>query len=116
MRNFLILLLAITIGLLAGYIDWRSDEVQAVVLVLFMGSVITGYLHPHMAWFFALVSGVTLTLSHVIAYKMGYEPYYTVDPNPWESLFGIIPAIIGAYIGVLISYLAASMESTEDKK
>lgn len=94
--------IAIIFGIIVGYVNLHASEVQAPVLAILVFTFLLGYLHPRRAWIWALVLGLSILLSYVVAPVAGYHTPYPPSPNIFATLIALIPACIGAYAGVLI--------------
>jgi hypothetical protein len=97
-----ILIGALVVGALAGYIDQHNEEVQATVLVLVVGMTVIGYLLPKWSWLAALIAGSCILAAALISRAMGIPERFPIEPNVFASLLAIIPAGIGALVGVAI--------------
>lgn len=97
--------LGLLLGLLAGYIDLRADEVQGPVLLLVIFAAFLGFLHPVNPWRWALIVGMGIPLAHFAGRALGVYPSYQVLPNVFATFMALIPAFIGAYAGVLLRQL-----------
>ena len=98
-------LLALALGLLAGYIDLHVKAVQFPVLLILIFTCLLSLLHPKGAWRWALIVGGGIPLAHFIGRAIGYAPPYPILPNIFATFLALIPAFIGAYCGVLLRYL-----------
>lgn len=92
-------LLAIGLGLAAGYVDMHNDEVQATVLVVLVSTFALGLAQPRHAWRWALLVGPGVFLMYVLAGVFGFAPRAPAEPGPWATLIALIPALFGTYAG-----------------
>lgn len=105
-------LLALTAGLLIGYIDLHNNEVWAALILLLPVSFIFGLLAPHRAWQWALLVGVGLPLAYLIALLAGAtlpcHPGFecpTLDTiTTLQTFIALAPAFVGAYSGALLRW------------
>ena len=91
-------LLAMALGLLAGYVDFHSEEVQPAALLLLVFSFGVGFVYPVRAWRWGVLMGVCIPLAITIGYALGFKPVYPA--HPLSAFIAVIPALIGAYCGV----------------
>lgn len=112
-------LLALLLGLLIGYVDLHSDEVWAALILLLPVTFLFGWVWPQQAWQWALLLGVGIPLGYLIALLTGYTPpchphlpcaalnINTVS----QSAMALIPALIGAYVAVVLRWVVADWQS-----
>ncbi len=110
-RTAIALGLAMLFGLVTGYVNIHSDEVQAPVLSILVFTFLLGCLDPRRAWLWALILGGAVPLSYALAPIFGYSVPYPPDPNIFASFIAFIPAFLGAYAGVLARWLISSVAS-----
>jgi hypothetical protein len=96
---------ALAFGLFAAYTDFRNDEVQAPVLVVFVGSFVLGLIQPRSAWRWALLIALSLPLAHWIGPAFGIYPRVPATPNNFATLLALIPAFVGAYSAVAVRWM-----------
>ncbi|HZS06611.1 MAG TPA: hypothetical protein VFD58_17370 [Blastocatellia bacterium] len=94
--------LGLLLGLMAGYIDLHVHEVQPSVLLLILFAMFLGFANPTGAWRWALIIGAGIPLAHLIGRAVGYYPPYPVLPNVFATCLAFVPAVIGAYCGVMV--------------
>jgi hypothetical protein len=99
---------AIVLGIVAGIVDFRNDEVQATVLLVFLGSFVMGYVDSKKAWLYAIIIGGGVFVIDGSLPLFGFVSRSVAQPNIFATLIAVIPAMIGAYTGVLIKYLFSS--------
>ncbi len=114
-------LLALSLGLLAGYIDLHNDEVWAALILLLPVTFLFGWVWPQRAWQWALLLGAGIPLGYLIALLTGYRP--PCHPNVScaalsfdtvsQSALALIPALIGAYAAVVLRWVVADWQGQE---
>ena len=95
---------AICFGLFAAYVDFQNDEVQAPVLAVLAGSFIVAVIQPRGAWRWPLIVALCLPLSRTLGPMFGVYPKLPATPNNFATLLALIPAFIGAYLGVVVRF------------
>lgn len=95
--------IAVALAALVGWIDFNADEVQPAVLLLFVFGATLAYLDPRRAWLVALVLGLSIAGTHVVASTMGLQPA-TPAGSPFATLLALIPAALGAAFGGVARY------------
>lgn len=104
MKNNLVIactILALTGGILAGWVDFNNDEVQAAVLVIILVTFFSGLIFPRKAWLWATIVALCLPGVYLFARSLGYHPVSPPSPDWYASIMAIIPALIGAYAGAV---------------
>ena len=94
------LLLALYLGLLVGLTDLRTDDPQLPALLLITFGLFLGFAQPKAAWRWALVLGLWIPFLGWIARAAGVTNAQFSDVL--FSLVALVPALIGAYAGVLV--------------
>jgi hypothetical protein len=94
------LLLALYLGLIVGLTDLRTDDPQLPILLLITFGLFLGFAQPKAAWRWALVLGLWIPVLGVIARAAGVTNAQFSDVL--FSLVVLVPAVIGAYAGVLV--------------
>jgi len=94
------LLLALYLGLLVGLTDLRPDDPQLPALLLITFGLFLGFAQPKAAWRWALVLGLWIPVLGLIARAAGVTNAQFSDVL--FSLVALVPALIGAYAGVLV--------------
>jgi hypothetical protein len=97
--------LGVAFGLLVGYVDYHSEEVQLPALLLLVFAFLLGFAQPKGAWRWALVVGVGVPLVHLLGRTLGYPQPYPTDFS--IVLLPLIFALAGTYAGALIHNLVA---------
>jgi hypothetical protein len=95
------LVLALTGGIFAWWVDSRNDEPQAAVLVILAVTFLLGMMAPRNAWLWAVITGLCLPALYLLARGAGYLSAAPLEPGWYASLIALIPAFIGVYIGAL---------------
>ena len=95
-------LLAVLFGCLAIYVDDHNDEVQAAVLVLLVGGVALGLLGTRARWIAAIVLGLSIILSHVVAHALHLGTEFAQSAPNAGMLLPLIPALLGTAVGVAL--------------
>lgn len=110
-RLVLAYILAFVMSAAIGYVDThtKTDDNLPMVLVLLSVTYLFGVLQPKQAWQWALIIGLGVPVSHVIGRAVGYRPPYPVEPNVMITFIALIPAFVGAYLGVLTRTLVRSI-------
>src|SRR3970040_508849 len=94
------LLLALYLGLLVGLTDLRTDDPQLPALLLITFGLFLGFSQPTAAGRGALVLGLWIPFLGLIARAAGVTNAQFSDVL--FSLVALVPALIGAYAGVLV--------------
>jgi len=95
------LLLALSAGVFAGWVDFHNDEPQAAVLVILVATFLLGLILPPRAWLWAIIVALCLPAEYLFLRSLGYQPVSPPSPAWYASLLALIPAFIGAYGGAL---------------
>jgi hypothetical protein len=98
---WLCFILALAGGIFAWWVDSRNDEPQAAVLVILVVTFTLGFLVPPRAWLWAIITGLCLPVGYLFSRAIGYIPAAPLEPGWYASALALIPAFIGAYLGVL---------------
>lgn len=110
-RFVLVYVFAFIISAAIGYLDThtKTDDNLPMVLILLTVTFLFGVIHPKSAWQWALIIGLGVPASHLIGRLVGYRPPYPVEPNVLITFIALIPAFIGAYLGVLMRSLVKAI-------
>jgi len=96
-------LCAVLLCLVTGYVNTHNAEVQAPMLCLLFSTVGLGIARPRHAWRWALIIGAAVPLSQVLAAVVRVSVPYPNDlHHVLSSIFVLIPAALGAYVGATI--------------
>ncbi len=98
-------LFGLFLGLLIGWIDFRAVEVQPSVLLLLVFGLFLGFAQPRHAWRWALILGIWIPLGGFAAVWLGLKAFSVQETI--GSMMAFIPALVGAYGGVLVNRAAA---------
>jgi len=104
MKKFLpwvCIILALSGGSFAGWVDFNNDEPQAAVLVILVVTFLLGLILPRKAWLWAIIVALCLPGVYLFARSLGYQSVSPPSPGWYASLLALIPAFIGAYAGAL---------------
>jgi hypothetical protein len=103
---------ALLIAVFLGYVNLHNDEVQAPLLVLLLSSFLLGYTRPGQAWVWALIVGLGIPLSSLLALMIGVSypcrpgHPYSCEPMTTATALStfvlVVPALLSAYLGVLL--------------
>jgi hypothetical protein len=103
----LCVLLSLGAGLLLGWVDSHMEPVGVTIALVALGGGALGLARPNGAWRWALVLGLGVFLWHLLEAAVGYRPPYPAEPSIFITLIAIVPALVGAYGGVLLRRLLA---------
>jgi hypothetical protein len=92
------LTIAVALSTLVGWLDFHASEVQPAVLLLMLITAGLAYVEPSRAWLWALIMGLSVQTTHVIASSLGITQRYPMTPA-YGGLVALIPAAIGAACG-----------------
>lgn len=106
-------LLAIFLGMIVGWLDLRSDEVSATILLLLVFGMFLGFAQPRHAWRWALLLAMWVPLGGFFSSALGLTNLPAASPNWLASLVAFIPAFIGAYGGALVSGASRRMSAQD---
>ena len=95
-------LFALFLGLVIGWMDMHSVEVQPTVLLLLVFGMFLGFAQPRHAWRWALLLAVWVPLGGFLAQFAGLRTAAPAEPGVIASFIAFIPAFVGAYGGVLV--------------
>ncbi len=96
-------MIALFLGLLTGYINLHSDEVQFPVLLLLVFGFFIAFSQPKGAWQFALLLAMWIPAGQFIRIFVEGR-----TEGIWQegffSLVAFIPSLIGTYVGVAVRW------------
>ena len=97
---------ALVFGLLTGWLDFNSAEVQMPALMVIAFSFGFSAANPKMAWLIALLMGGGIPLVAFIARLLGLTPAFE-GSSPWYTgiILPLVIAFVSAYAGVLFNGL-----------
>ena len=103
---------AILIAAYSGYVNLHNDEVQAPLLVLLLSSFLLGSIRPRRAWVWALIIGLGIPLSSLLALQIGVSypcrsgHPYSCEPMTLSTALStfvlVVPGLVSAYLGVFL--------------
>jgi hypothetical protein len=105
-------LVAVLTAAFLGYVNLHNDEVQEPLLILLFPTFLLGFIRPRRAWVWAIIVGLGVPLSSLLALKVGvFYPCRPAHPYSCEPMTAstalstfvlVAPALISAYLGVLL--------------
>jgi len=98
MRDLSIYLLAVLLGLGAGLLEIRFEDLLGTALFVMVGTMVLGYLRPKSPWRWTLIVGACVPLVRFWAFTFRTEP--ASRAQLWESGLGFLTGIAGAYCGM----------------
>jgi hypothetical protein len=96
-------LFALFLGLVIGWLDLHSVEVQPTVLLLLVFGLFLGFAQPRHAWRWALLLAIWVPLGGFAAQVAGLRTAAPAEPGVIASFIAFIPALVGAYGGALVN-------------
>jgi hypothetical protein len=103
-------LVATLIASALGYLNLHNDEVQVPLPLLLSSCFLLGWIHPRHAWVWAIIIGLGIPLSSLLALQIGVSypcrpghPYSCepmTDGTAVSTVVLVVPALISAYVGV----------------
>ena len=103
--GLLVVLPPTLLGILAGWVDLRNDEVQAPVFFVLVFSFALGAVKPGRAWLSAILVGVMLPTMEWLARTLHWHTAYAACGSPEGAFLALIPALIGAYAGAAARWI-----------
>src|SRR5579859_8153604 len=97
-KSWLTVVLALAFGVLLGYIDLNSREVQLPMACLLLFSFTLGVLQPRAAWRWGVLMGLSLPIAYFVALALNYRAI-DAPRYPLSLAVLVIPALIAAYAG-----------------
>jgi lipopolysaccharide export LptBFGC system permease protein LptF len=106
---------AVSLGLVAGWVDIHNDEVQPAALLVLAFSFSFSAANPRRAWLIALIMGGCIPLVAYVARVFGIQPVGPA-PDPWWSGIAVplILAFVAAYLGAGFGWLLGRAGSTSE--
>ena len=91
-KFWLLLIIAIVLGMLIGFIDSRPhwDDTDITVGMILIASAVLGFVRPQRVWIWALSVGIWIPI------------WERVQNNNCSSFIALPIAFVGAYIGILV--------------
>jgi len=110
-KIFALATVAIMLGALVGFSDFRSKEVQPIVLMILIFTFIFAFWQPRFGWLWAILIGGGVPAAHFLNLALGFAPPYPLLPNVFGSFIALIPAFIGACAGVLGKWMLSQLRT-----
>ena len=104
-RNLFSVILAITLGIIIGWIDLQVTEVIVTILSLLIVGFLLGLLQPKSALRWAFLISVGIPIMEIIAINFRLQTAEPVQLDPFVILVILLFALIGTYVGVFIRKL-----------
>lgn len=98
MRELPFYVSAALIGIAAGVLDVRLEDLLVTALVVMIGTMVLGFLRPRSPWRWTLIVGACVPLVRLWAYTFRTEQ--TSHAQWWEAGLGFLTGIAGAYCGM----------------
>ena len=104
-----VIIVALALGVVAGVVDLfaRSPQIAPIVIVVF--SFLLSLTYPRKAWLWALLVGMGVPLTNMLALELGYG-YLRRPENIYLTYLALVPAFIGAYSAAMLRRHAARQE------
>lgn len=100
-NKLFLIIFAIALGAIAGYMDLFNEEVQLPALLLLGSAFMLGHLSPRLAWLWAAMLGLSIITAHGIGYVFNIQPPYQTSLVPMIVL-PLVLAAAGAFAGVFL--------------
>lgn len=101
LNKLFLVLFAIALGAVVGYVDLVSEEVQLPALLLLGSAFILGLLSPRLAWLWAAMLGLSIITAHGVGYLFNLQLPYQTSLVPMIVL-PLMLAAAGAFAGVFL--------------
>ena len=98
MRDLPYYVLALLLGLSAGFLEVRLEDLLVTALFVMISTMVLGYLRPRAPWRWTLIVGFCVPLVRFWAFAFRAE--HTSRAQLWESGLGFLTGIAGAYCGM----------------
>ena len=95
------IILALVVGLIAGYLDLRFATPSVTMASLVIGALIIGFMSPDWWWLGALIAGLCVPGAHVFQVATGF-PNTGFQTDTMASLLSVMPALLGGIAGSAI--------------
>jgi len=97
MRDLPFYVLAVLLGLAAGFVEIRIGDLLVTALLVLISTMVLGFLRPSHPWRWTLIVGACVPIVRIWAYAvMTQKPYRA---QLWESGLGFLTGVAGAYCG-----------------
>ncbi|MBI5054496.1 MAG: hypothetical protein HZB52_14695 [Chloroflexi bacterium] len=110
-KIFALSIVAVILGTLVGFSDFRSKEVQPIVLMILIFTSIFGFWQPRFGWLWAILIGGGVPAAHFLNLAFGFASPYPILPNVFGAFIALIPAFIGAYSGALGKWILSQLRT-----
>ena len=98
-------LLTFFLGVIVGWLDFKSTEVSLAVLLLLTFGFFTGYAHPRRALLSALLLGMWVPILGFVGRQLGLNQATPIELV--TSLLALVFSFAGAFTGLLVRRFAA---------
>ncbi len=98
MRDFPYYILALLLGLTAGYLEIWLEDLLVTALFVMISTMVLGYLRPRSPWRWTIIVGFCVPLVRFWAFAFRTE--HASRAELWESGLGFLTGIAGAYCGM----------------
>ncbi|HKW18698.1 MAG TPA: hypothetical protein VJO35_14420 [Terriglobales bacterium] len=95
--DILIYSVAVLLGICAGLLEIKLDDVLLTSLFVLSSTLVLGFIRPRRAWRWALVIAPFVPLVELAAYIFLRERLYRVQV--WESVLGFVTGTVGCFAG-----------------
>jgi hypothetical protein len=107
LANIPFIVMAIAIGLFAGWIDFNNSEPQPAAFILAICTGFLGFWRPRLAWVWGVLSGLGIPAAYFAGIALGYEPVNWPEPG-WYATFG-------AYWGFFMRKIFSSVKRNKSE-
>lgn len=114
MRDLPFYILALLIGLSAGLLEIRLEDLLGTALFVMIGTMVLGYLRPKSPWRWTLIVGACVPLARFWAFAFRTER--ASRAQLWESGLGFLTGIAGAYCGMFTHKVIHELFHPDDGK
>ena len=108
LRDRSCLALALVCGGCCGFVELHTTEVVSTIVVLLLTGALLGFARPQFFWLWALITGVSVPASYLVARLVGITPREWPHTGAIASYLGIAAfaiavALFGSGMGALIA-------------
>ncbi len=97
MRDLPFYVLALLLGLGAGLLEVRLEDLLVTALFVMVSTMVLGFVRPRSPWRWTAIVGLCIPLVRVWAYRLRSEQVNRAQI--WEAGLGFLTGIAGAYCG-----------------
>ncbi len=97
MRDLLFYVLAVLLGLGAGLLEVRLEDLLVTALFVIVSTMVLGFLRPQWPWRWTVIVGACIPLVRIWAHTFRSE--HMSRAQIWEAGLGFLTGIAGAYCG-----------------